>query len=214
MRWAAAGGSRLRARRPVVAAVGSVNAVVLAVAVVTAASGWPGEAGPDAIGPPVVDDRPVAAASRASLDDRAPVRLRVGSIAVDAPVVRLGVEAGGQLEVPSRRGDAGWYLAGSAPGEPGPTVIAGHVSLRSGPGVFFRVGELGVGSAVDVERGDGASFRYVIDRVERHPKAAFPTTAVYGATAGAEIRLVTCGGVVDAATGRFTDNVIAFGRLA
>ena len=45
-------------------------------------------------------------------------------------------------------------------------------------------------------------------------KTRFPTDRVYGPTAGPELRLITCGGAFDAATGHYERNVIAFGVLA
>ena len=45
-------------------------------------------------------------------------------------------------------------------------------------------------------------------------KDAFPTAEVYGPQAGPVLRLVTCGGEFDRATGHYTDNVIAFASAA
>jgi hypothetical protein len=49
-----------------------------------------------------------------------------------------------------------------------------------------------------------------VERTERHPKNAFPTGRVYGDTAGPTLRLVTCGGSFDRASGHYRDNVIVF----
>ena len=49
--------------------------------------------------------------------------------------------------------------------------------------------------------------------MERHPKAAFPTAQVYGDTVSAELRLITCGGAFDAASGDYLDNVVVYARL-
>jgi hypothetical protein len=37
---------------------------------------------------------------------------------------------------------------------------------------------------------------------------------VYGPTSGAQLRLITCGGPFDAATGSYLDNIVAFARLS
>ena len=52
-----------------------------------------------------------------------------------------------------------------------------------------------------------------VDRVEQVSKSSFPTQAVYGNTAGAAIRLITCGGTFDAGSGNYEDNIIVFGSL-
>jgi hypothetical protein len=44
--------------------------------------------------------------------------------------------------------------------------------------------------------------------VATYPKDRFPTDEVYGDTAGAELRLITCGGAFDRGAGSYTDNVV------
>jgi hypothetical protein len=41
-------------------------------------------------------------------------------------------------------------------------------------------------------------------------KNAFPTQAVYGPTPGPTLRLITCDGAFDSATGHYADNLIVF----
>ncbi len=60
---------------------------------------------------------------------------------------------------------------------------------------------------------DGSRAGFVVIRVERVPKAEFPTAAVYGDTAGPELRLITCGGVFDRAARSYRDNVIVYAVL-
>lgn len=60
-------------------------------------------------------------------------------------------------------------------------------------------------------RGHG---RRTIDRVERHAKDDFPTEEVYGDVDHAGLRLITCGGSFDEASGGYRDNIIVFATLA
>jgi hypothetical protein len=46
--------------------------------------------------------------------------------------------------------------------------------------------------------------------VERWPKAHFPTKRVFGATHDATLRLITCGGAFNQATGHYLDNTIVY----
>ena len=144
-----------------------------------------------------------------------PVALRIPSIDVpDVALVELGKQADGSLEVPADPADPGWFSPGPAPGQFGPAVIAGHVDGGGGPGVFYRLGELRAGSHVEVTREDGNVARFVVDKVERYAKDAFPTAAVYGdSTHRAELRLITCGGAFDDETGHYVDNVVAYAHL-
>ncbi len=160
--------------------------------------------------------RTCGTASASPLGGIAPIRICIPSIHVTASVMQLGLNADRTVQVPplSRVGDAGWYKYSAAPGKSGPTVILGHVdSATYGEGVFFRLGQLRAGDAVSVNRGDGRIATYRIDRVVEVSKQKFPTQAVYGPTSGPALRLVTCGGRFDAATGNYLDNIIAYGSL-
>ncbi len=145
----------------------------------------------------------------------APVALRIPSIKLATKgLVDLGLDVRGQLEAPKDFQQAGWYAGGPTPGEFGPSVIAAHVDSHLGPAVFYRLGALKKGAQVMVERKDGSTATFVVDRVERYPKEQFPTSKVYADTGGrAELRLITCGGDIDPRSGHYVDNVVAYAHL-
>jgi Sortase domain len=145
----------------------------------------------------------------------APMQVSIPSVGINAPIVRLGLNADRTVEVPASFGLAGWYQGSAVPGEAGkPTVILGHVSSTAGPAVFYALKTVQRGASVWVLRADGAWVRYVIDSVREFPKTHFPTKLVYAPHRGTTIRLVTCGGAFDHSTGHFVDNIVAFGHLA
>ena len=139
-----------------------------------------------------------------------PVRVRIPAIGVDSPLAMLDVDDAGTLVPPADFARAGWFAAGTVPGEVGPSVIAGHVDSRDGPAVFFRLGELAPGNEILVERADGTTVRFTVSRTDRYPKDAFPTTDIYGPTPRAELRLITCGGDFDYDRRSYRDNVVVF----
>jgi sortase (surface protein transpeptidase) len=146
----------------------------------------------------------------------APVSVGIPSIDVTSDLMRLDLNDDGTVEVPPLEPDdkAGWYQRGPAPGAVGPAVILGHVdSAEHGPGIFFDLGALEPGDEVEVARADGTVAVFAVDKVERHPKDAFPTIAVYGNTAEPQLRLITCGGDFDSGARSYEDNVIAFATL-
>ncbi len=143
-----------------------------------------------------------------------PTRVLVPSIGVDAEVIRLGLNPDRTLEVPSDFSQAGWWTGGSMPGEDGPAVVAGHVDSRSGPAVFFRLRELTPGDIITLADDEGQQVRFVVDRVEQHPKDDFPTDAVYGPTEEPTLRLITCGGSFDRSVRSYRDNIVVFATLA
>jgi hypothetical protein len=139
-----------------------------------------------------------------------PVRLQVPAIGVDAPLVRLGLDARGALEVPKRWEQAGWFGRTARPGERGAAVIAGHVDSTAGPAVFYRLGALRPDDAIRVRRRDGSSIAFRVRRVERWPKDRFPTARVYQPTRRPTLRLITCGGTFNPQSGHYLDNTIVF----
>ena len=141
-----------------------------------------------------------------------PLYLVVPSIGVQTPLTRLGTTKSGAVQVPSSTKVAGWYKASARPGAIGPAVILGHVDSYRGPGIFFRLRLLHRGDKVFVMRRDGSVAVFAITRVARYPKSGFPARAVYGAVPYSAIRLITCGGIFDHATGHYLANVVAYGR--
>ena len=144
-----------------------------------------------------------------------PVALRIPSIGVDTKgLVSLRLDRTGKLQAPTDFDRAGWYVGGPTPGEFGPAIIGAHVDSKAGPAVFFELGSLEKGAKVMVARKDGSTATFMVDRVARYSKADFPTRTVYGDTGGrAELRLITCGGAFDRATGHYVDNIVAFAHL-
>ncbi|MDT0412781.1 MULTISPECIES: class F sortase [Streptomyces] len=140
-----------------------------------------------------------------------PTRLLVPAAGVDTSLTPLGLAPDRTVEVPPlvAHDVAGWYRYGPLPGERGPAVVLGHVT--TGPhrdGVFRRLGRMRAGDRVVVRRADGASVRFVVDRVRTVAKTEFPTQEVYGDVKRAELRLITCGGQRSAAG--YSANVIVF----
>lgn len=153
---------------------------------------------------------PASVVERSAEQAADPVRVRIPSIGVDAPVEPLVVDENGVLPPPSTFEGTGWWQGGPEPGEVGPAVIAGHVDSFEGPAVFFRLDQLDTGDEIFVDRADGTTVVFAAQRTERHPKDEFPTEAVYGDTPDARLRLITCGGSFDQDDRRYLDNIIVY----
>ncbi|MFF2514847.1 class F sortase [Streptomyces sp. NPDC058086] len=143
-----------------------------------------------------------------------PERIRIPSIGVNAPLMGLGLTPQGSLDVPpaGQQNLAGWYQAGTTPGERGTAIVAGHVDNANGPAVFYNLGALKKGSAIEVARRDGGTALFAVDAVEVYAARDFPDEKVYGAASRAELRVITCGGDYSKATG-YQGNVVVFAHL-
>lgn len=148
------------------------------------------------------------------LKPSAPVRIRIPSIRVNAPMMRLGLGADGSLDVPpaGNRNVVGWYRDGTPPGSKGSAIVAGHVDNAHGRSVFYDLGTLQKGSTVEVVRRDGRTAVFSLDGIEVYKSDDFPDKRVYGASPYASLRLITCGGGFSKATG-YRGNVVAYAHL-
>ena len=153
---------------------------------------------------------PVSAVGRS-----VPVRLRIPAIGVDTPVMRLGLAADGTVQVPpiTAHDRAGWYEHSPTPGQTGPSVILGHVTVGAyGDGVFRHLKELRRGGRIEARLENGTAAEFTVTEVRTVAKDHFPSDEVYGNVDRPELRLITCGG---ARTGDgYRDNVIVFAELS
>src|SRR5262245_37391108 len=82
---------------------------------------------------PFVADQPPAVVQTVK-----PVRMVMPRLAVDAPVVTLGVKVDGSMDSPDGPDPVAWYDFSPTPGNPGNAVFAGHRDWHTGvTGVFW-----------------------------------------------------------------------------
>jgi sortase (surface protein transpeptidase) len=172
------------AMRPVAAGVGAL----------------PAPTGPIVAVPQSAAPKPVAA----------PVSLTIPLIGVQTSLITLGLTSTGALQVPSTTKVAGWYTGSPRPGAIGSSIIVGHIDGDHLPGVFFRLDTLTRGDKIYVKRADGTLVEFQVTSVQEYLKDHFPTEDVYGPVPDAELRLITCGGAFDVATGHYLSNIVVY----
>jgi sortase (surface protein transpeptidase) len=138
-----------------------------------------------------------------------PSTLSIPSIDVRAPIVAVGLKANGAMQTPDP-GQVGWYKRGPKPGDPGPAVLVGHVDSRTGPAVFHRLRDLRPGDEILIGRPDGTTTRFLVGRLEQHPKTALPASRIWTKANRPLLRLITCTGSFDHTTRHYPDNLIVY----
>ncbi len=168
----------------------------------------PGAAAAGTIGP--------AARKGPSLRRSPPVSVAIPAIGVQSALLHLGLNPNGTIQVPdlsTSADEAAWYQYSVTPGQLGASVIEGHVDSDLGPAVFYRLGALHPGDHINVRLADGITAVFRVTGVREYTKAEFPTKMIYGPTNYASLRLVTCGGTFDFATGHYLSSVVVFASL-
>ena len=158
-----------------------------------------------------------AAAKGPSVGRSVPVSVSIPRIGVRSKLLSLGLNPDGTIAVPplaTSADEAAWYKYSVTPGQVGAAVIEGHVDSYQGPAVFFRLGALRPGNLIDVTLADGITAVFRVTGVREYAKDKFPAAMIYGPTDYAALRLITCGGDFDFATGHYLSSVVVFAVLS
>jgi hypothetical protein len=140
-----------------------------------------------------------------------PVRVTVRSVGLAAPVVPVQ-RAGDGIGVPPA-GEAGWYDGGPRPGEPGRSVLIGHVDDIAGHlAAFGRIAAVRDGAEIKIADAHGRVRAFqVVGRAEVR-KTGFPAADVYGPSAHPVLVLITCGGPWLGRARGYRDNILVYAR--
>ena len=143
----------------------------------------------------------------------APTRVSIPALNVSVPVIGLGQQADGSMEVPTDATTVGWYTKAPTPGSLGPAVLAGHVDFKKRPGTFAQLSDPEVRRRGH-RRPRGRQHGHVRrDQSGAVRQGQFPSEAVYGAIDHAGLRLITCGGDFDSTAGHYEDNIVVYATL-
>lgn len=195
------GGQGVRWMLPLAAVVGGAVVLIVAIHAQVSAPKPPhavGSINPQ-VRPTVTPTTPGRAAHTrpGPLSPSQPVSLSIPAIGVHTPVVPIGLAADGTLAVPQpgpHLNQAAWFKNSPTPGQPGPSVIEGHVDSVQGASVFLKLGAVRPGDRVLISRADGTKLVFTVDGVRDYLKSRFPTNLVYGASqlGVPTLRLITC----------------------
>ncbi|MGB9378810.1 MAG: sortase, partial [Mycobacteriales bacterium] len=123
---------------------------------------------PSATGYPRPAGSPPAGRAVRPLGASRPRTIEIPSIGVRSQVNPIGLAGDGSIAVPQpgpSLNQAAWFKNSPTPGQPGPSVIEGHVDSDSGPSVFFDLGKVTPGQHILVTRADGIRLTFTVDAV-------------------------------------------------
>ena len=136
--------------------------------------------------------------------------ISIPSISLNAPVEYVGLTATGDMATPARLADVGWYEYGTAPGDVGSAVFAGHVDDALGlPAVFAKLGDVKVGDDIYITTKDGTQLHFVVTDSTIYNVKTAPVKEIFHDTSGQKlIKLITCSGTIENGTLSYTDRLV------
>ena len=153
---------------------------------------------------PLTPDSP---ASTLVSEPGALVRIRIPALSVDAPIVELGFNADGLLDVPSDGATVGWYSVSAEIGAPGSALLGGHRDWAGAVAVFYRLGDLSSGDLIHIER-RGELLVYQVQSVRSVQYDTPLSDVLDGRSVSSTLTLFTCGGNFDRGLGQYDERVI------
>lgn len=139
-----------------------------------------------------------------------PVSVSIEGIAVEAaPVIPVGVEPNGELEIPGSR-EVGWYRFGPSPRDEGSAVLAAHIAYNGRDGVFRRLAAVELGSIITISYADGTSTTHVVTEIAQYRKEDLPFERVFAKTGPRILTLITCGGDFNPSLNAYDDNIVVY----
>lgn len=141
--------------------------------------------------------------------------IRIPKLGVLARVLQVGTTSSGALATPTNVFDTAWYKNSAKPGQPGATIIDGHVSSWTTNGVFYGIKTLATGDNIEIEKGDGTKLEYTVAQTIAYPVDAVDMKALMNPVVAGKsgLNLITCGGKYDSKSGEFTQRIAVYATL-
>jgi LPXTG-site transpeptidase (sortase) family protein len=143
-----------------------------------------------------------------------PKMLIVSRLGISMPIVATTVDDRGQMELPARPSEIGWYAYGPKPGSAeGSAVLAGHVdSRRFDVGPLVALQRMRPGDVVVVQATSGP-LTFQVDRVQLIEKRDLDLQRLFSREGRPVLRIVTCGGRYLPQRGGYQGNVVVTAHL-
>lgn len=138
-----------------------------------------------------------------------PVLVSIPSIKLNAPVVEVGLNNKGEMDVPSGdTNDVGWYKHGTVPGNEGSAVLDAHVFAALKNLRYAKVGD-----SIYVKDAVGATRNFIIRSSMVYRLAEVPRELLFNRTGGKYLHIITCAGSFDKSTNTYDHRLIVYAEL-
>lgn len=145
----------------------------------------------------------------------APKYLRIPELGVFSRIKSLGIDEGA-VGAPRNINDVGWFNGSAKPGDSvGASLLLGHVSGWTSPGVFKHLGNLKPGARFEVEKGSGEKIQYEVVRSEDIALSEINMGNILGTENAGEhdLKLMTCSGKYNRETETYEERKVVYAKV-
>lgn len=138
-----------------------------------------------------------------------PTNLRIPSIGFNDPIIKVGTNSKGEMDVPDgKTKNVGWYAGGTMPGNVGSAVIGAHVYAA-----FANLHKVQVGDSVYVTSRDGKQLHFVVTDTKVYELSTMSAEALFNRQGGKYLHLITCAGSVTPDGSTYTHRRVVYATL-
>jgi hypothetical protein len=138
----------------------------------------------------------------------APAWLEIPGAHIAAAVVDLGIQADGAMEAPATPDVVGWYRMSARAGQPGNSVMSGHVDWGQNAAVFWGLRGLTSEDLILIRGADGAQHRYIVEWNRVFSRTDAAASDLVRGSKGSVLTLITCDGMYDRSTKDYSERRI------
>lgn len=133
-----------------------------------------------------------------------PERLSIPSIGFNNPIVKVGTNRQGEMDVPSgKTRNVGWYKNGTLPGELGSAVIGAHVFAA-----FSKLDEVAPGDEIFVTMSDGTTRKFIVAETNVYKLSEMSPDTLFNRNDARRLNLITCAGALTADGSTYTHRLV------
>ncbi len=161
------------------------------------------------------ETKPTDACTNYQVGAAYPKRIDIDNISANGCIEQVGLTNTGAIATPDNIYAAAWYTETVLPGQPGLSVILGHISGRYNvDGIFQHLNKLKAGDIFTVTLGSGKVLRYQVYREQSVPlDNGVSVLLAKDLNIQSQLNLITCGGQYDKAIRSYDHRIIVSAKL-
>ncbi len=146
--------------------------------------------------------------------DDEPRKIEISSVGISGCIQKVSTDQNGAIAAPNNIHLAGWYTQSVLPGQPGLSIIDGHVMGKYSTAIFTNLKNISAGDEIQIEMGDGSkklftvvdSHSYAVDQIMNNLFNKIDEV-------DSQLTLITCGGTFDRGSQTYNERLIIRAKL-